>query len=65
MFIVRFLIISNTKDCHIYTRMERRENGLAAGERECVRGGEWLKIELVSVVKMAVEERLCWDNLGL
>ncbi len=27
MFIVRFLIISNTKDSHIYTRMERRGKG--------------------------------------
>ncbi len=37
-FIVRFLIISNTKDCHIYTQSERRGKGLAARktERECV-----------------------------
>jgi hypothetical protein len=27
-------------------------------ERECVRDREWLKIELASVVKMAVGERL-------
>ncbi len=59
-FIVRFLIISNMKDRHIYTQTERRGNGLAAGEteRECVSSREWLKIELSSVVKMAVGERL-------
>ncbi len=63
-FIVRFLIISNMKDRHIYTRTERRGNRLAAGETErervcvCVRGGDWLKIELASVVKTAIEERL-------
>ncbi len=34
MFIVRFLIISNTKNHHIYTQMERRGKGLAAGETE-------------------------------
>ncbi len=33
-FIVRFLIISNMKDRHIYTRTERRGNRLAAGETE-------------------------------
>jgi hypothetical protein len=27
-------------------------------ERECVRDGEWLKIELASIVKTAVGERL-------
>ncbi len=38
MFIVRFLIIRNMKDHHIYTQAERRGKGLAAGEteRECV-----------------------------
>jgi hypothetical protein len=37
-FIVRFLIIGNTKNCHIYTQTERRGKGLAAREteRECV-----------------------------
>ncbi len=44
--------------------MERRGKGLAAGEterereRECARDGQWLKIELASVVKTAVGERL-------
>jgi hypothetical protein len=50
------------ESCHIYTQMERRRKGLAAGERqrerECVRDGEWLKIELASIVKLAVRERL-------
>jgi hypothetical protein len=54
------LITSNTEDCHIYTRTERRGKALTAREteRESVRGGEWLKIELASVVKTAVGERL-------
>jgi hypothetical protein len=45
---------------HIYTQTERRGNGLdpRETERECVRDGEWLKVELVSVVKTAVGERL-------
>jgi hypothetical protein len=34
MFIVRFLIIGNTKNRHIYTQTERRGKGLAAGETE-------------------------------
>jgi hypothetical protein len=57
-FIVRFLIIGKMQDCHIYTQTERRGKGLAAREteRECVRDGEWLKIELASVVKTAVGE---------
>ncbi len=33
-FIVRFLIIGNMKNCHIYTQTERRGKGLAARERE-------------------------------
>ncbi len=36
MFIVRFLIIRNTKDRHIYTQAERRGKGLVAGETESV-----------------------------
>jgi hypothetical protein len=54
------LITSNTEDHHIYTQMERRGKGQAAREteRESVRGGEWLKIELASIVKMAVGEQL-------
>jgi hypothetical protein len=38
----------------------KKGKGLAAGEteRECVRDREWLKIELASVVKTAVGERL-------
>ncbi len=55
MFIVRILIIGYTQKHHIYTRMERRENRLGTRETEresvCVRDGEWLKIELASVVK--------------
>jgi hypothetical protein len=43
-FIVRFLIISNTQNCHIYTQTERRGNRLGAGETEresvCVRETE-------------------------
>ena len=60
MFIVRILIIGNMQKCHIYTRTERRGNGLDAGEteRECVRDRAQLKIELASVVKTAVGERL-------
>ncbi len=61
MFIVRILIIGNMQKRHIYTRRERRGNRLGAGEtereRECVceRDGEWLKIELASVVKWLLE----------
>ncbi len=33
-FIVRFLIIGNMKNSYIYTQMERRGKGLAAGETE-------------------------------
>ncbi len=62
MFIVRNLIIDHTQKRHIYTRTERRGNRLGAREtkreRECVRDGEWLEIKLVSVLKMAVGERL-------
>ncbi len=55
-FIVRNLIIGNTQQRHIHTQTERRGKGQAAGEteRECVRDREWLKMELVSVVKTAV-----------
>ncbi len=59
MFIVRILIIGNTQKRHVYTRTERRGNRLGAREtereRERVRDGEWLKIELVSVVKWQLE----------
>jgi hypothetical protein len=60
MVIVRFLIIDNRQKCHIYTRTERRGNGLDAGEteRDCVRDRAQLKIELASVVKTAIGERL-------
>ncbi len=34
MIIVRFLIIGNMRNRHIYTRTERRGKGLAAGETE-------------------------------
>ncbi len=54
-FIVRILVIDNTQKRHIYTRTERRGNRLGARETEresvCERDREWLKIELVSVVK--------------
>ena len=47
---------------HIYTRMERRGKGLAAGEtqreRVCARDNEWLKMELASIVKTAVGGRI-------
>ncbi len=33
-FIVRYLIIIFTQQCHIYTQTERRGKGLAAGETE-------------------------------
>jgi hypothetical protein len=41
-FIVKYLIIIFTQDCHIYTQTERRGKGLAAGEteRESVRETE-------------------------
>jgi len=52
---------------HIYIRMERRGKGLTAGEteRECVRDGEWLKMEVALVVKTGVGKNgPFWDNLG-
>ncbi len=59
MFIVSNLIIGHTQKCHIYTQTERGNRlGARKTERECMRDREWLKIELVSVVKTAVGERL-------
>ncbi len=61
-FIVKLLIIGNTESHHIYIQTERREKGLTAGETKreresvCVREGEWLKMGLVLIVKMAVGE---------
>ncbi len=67
-FIVKYLIIIFTQDCHIYTQMERRGKGLAAGEtdrererereRECARDREWLQKDLASIVKMVVGRRI-------
>ncbi len=64
MFIVKSLIIGNTEGCHIYIWTERRGKGLVAGEtkRECVRDGEWLKMEATLVVKTAIEET---DHFGI
>ncbi len=43
--------------------MERRGNGLAAGERECVRDGGSLKMELALFQKWPLKEdyQLFWD----
>jgi hypothetical protein len=49
------------EDRHIYTQTERWGKGASCRrdrERVCVRDREWLKIELASIVKMAVGERL-------
>ena len=61
-FIVEMLIISYMEDCPIYIKRKEGARRLAARETErecvCVRDGEWLKIELASVVKMSIGERL-------
>ncbi len=46
--------------------MERRVKGLGAGEieRECARDGEWLKMELASVVKTAVGRRINYFEIS-
>jgi hypothetical protein len=56
MFIVRLLIIFTCATSSFYTRTDRRGKGLAPGEteRECVRDGESLKMELASVLKTAI-----------
>jgi hypothetical protein len=45
-------------------KTERRGKGLSAGEteRECVRDGEWLKLEVALVAKTAVGEK---DHFGI
>jgi hypothetical protein len=46
--------------------MERRGKGLAAGEseRECARDGESLKMELASVLKIAVGRRIYYFGIS-
>jgi hypothetical protein len=46
--------------------MERRGKGLAAGEteRECVRDRESLKMELASILKMAVGRRMNYFGIS-
>jgi hypothetical protein len=68
MFIVRNLIIIFTQQRHIYTQTERRGKGLTAGETErervCERDGEWLKMELASVVKMVIGRRMNYFEIS-
>jgi hypothetical protein len=58
------LIISNTDNHPIYIKTERRGNRLATREteRECARDRESQKMEVASVVKMAVGET---DHFGI
>ncbi len=60
MFIVIILIIGNTQNVIFILQWKERGNRRGAGEteRECVRDRAQLKIELASVVIMAVGERL-------
>jgi hypothetical protein len=46
--------------------MERRGKGQAAGDRErvCARDGEWLKMELASIIKMAIERRFNYFGIS-
>jgi hypothetical protein len=64
MFIVKMLIISNTDNRPIYIKWKEGEKRLAGREteRECVRDGELLKMEVVLVVKTAVAET---DHFGI
>ncbi len=63
-FIVRLLIIFTCATSSFYTRTERRGKEVAPGETDreresvCVRDGESLKMELASVLKMAVGRRI-------
>jgi hypothetical protein len=57
-FIVKSLIIRNTDNHPIHIKMERRGKRLVTGETErervCVRDRESLKMEVASVLKMAI-----------
>ncbi len=53
---------------YLYSNGKKGERASCQRDRErvCVRDGGWLKIELASVVKMAVGETdHFWDNPGL
>ncbi len=49
---------SYVETSYLYSKKGKQARHQRDRERVCVRDGEWLKIELVSVVKMSVGERL-------